>query len=131
MPQITNLRASLPSSSCDVDIDRFRTGELSLETCGWQVRIGRGVVGDLWVTGWDRESCPWRPVGDRFRSGALSLQTCGWQFSSDRESCPWRPVGDRFRSGELSLETCGWQVEIGRVVVGDLWVTGWDRESCR
>jgi hypothetical protein len=40
-------------------------------------------------------------------------------------------VGDRFGLGKLSSERCGSQVCTGRVVVRDLWVTAWDRESCR
>jgi hypothetical protein len=74
----------------------------------------RVVVGDLWVTGWDRERCRWRPVGDRLGSGELLLETFGWQVQIGRvvvgdllvtnlypESSCWRDVDHKFESGEL------------------------------
>jgi hypothetical protein len=57
--------------------DRFGLRKLLLETCGWQVCTRRVVVGDLWATGSDQESCRWRPVGNRLGSGEMSLETCG------------------------------------------------------
>jgi hypothetical protein len=33
-------------------------------------------------------------------------------------------VGDRFEFRVISLERCGPQVRVGRVFVGEMWVTG-------
>jgi hypothetical protein len=38
-------------------------------------------------------------------------------------------VGERFGSGELSMEICGREVQVEKVVVGEMWVRGSDRES--